>query len=263
MSEGYKLITFSIKFVSNKIKFLIIMSFSILISALIAVGIVNLPALSIFPMQYDQSIQQNLVNELVNVQRMSFVKIAQHGYDHSINESFRDVMKGYDILKNYSLKVDYYVPPYEVAPTYPVPAELLMIPYESDGTHYSDDTMDYGKSTLNNSTVLAIHVQDDLDMKKLDEMTVGRDFRYLRIDDINTDIVDADVQIKRIYTMVGFCDKRNCTLVIAVIPHVLRLQQSDKSYLFFNKLLMVISVMMMVPIYIFYLMSHKLSRWFE
>jgi hypothetical protein len=239
------------------------MSVSILISSLIALALVNFPELRIFPMQYEQNMPKDLLTELVKMERISFVKIGQHGYNHSYGESFSDTMKGYEILNDNSIRVDYYIPPYEITPRYPVPAQLFMIPYDSGGAWYSDDKMYYGPSTLNDSKALSIHIQDDINEKGMEETTAGMDIKYLRVDDVNTDIVETNVQIKRIYSLIDFCDKKGCTLVIGVIPHVLRLQESDKSYLFFNKMLIAISVMMMVPIYIFYLISHNLSRWFQ
>jgi hypothetical protein len=249
--------------VSKKIKFLIIMSVSILISAFIALALMNFPELRIFPMQYDENMPKDLVSELVKVEKLSFVKIGQHGYNHSYGESFSDTMKGYEILNDNSLRVDYYIPPYEITPRYPVPAELFMIPYESNSGWYSDENLYYGNSTLNNSKALSIHIQDEISENDLEDITKDMEIKYLRVDDVNTDIVDTSAQIKRIYSLVDFCDKRDCTLVVGVIPHVLRLQESDKSYLFLNKLLLAISVMMVIPIYIFYLISHNLSRWFQ
>jgi hypothetical protein len=238
------------------------MATSILISSTVAYALVNFPEVSIFSMKYDQSIPKELVTELTKMDKLSFVRIGQHGYNHSYGESFGDIMKGYEILKNYSLRVDYFIPSYEIAPKYQVPAELFMIPYESGGILYSDEKMTYGQSTLNNSKAIAVQIQDDISMNRLEEIAAGRDFEYLRVDDINTDVADIDVQIKRIYTMIEFCDRRNCTLVIGVIPHVLRLQQSDKSYLFFNKILIITGVMMIMPIYVFYFISLRLKRWF-
>ncbi len=232
-------------------------------SSTVVYALMSFPEVRVFPMEYDQSIPEELVTELMKVERLSFVKIGQHGYNHSYGESFSDIMKGYEIMKKYSLDVDYYIPPYEIAPKYPVPAELFMLSYESSGTCYSDEKMDYGQSTLNNSKMIAVHIQDDISMKMLEVMTSGREFEYLRVDDINTDIVEPDIQIKRIYDLLGFCDRKSCTLVIGVIPHVLRLQQSDRSYLLLNKMLLVIGVMTMMPIYMFYLISHHLSRWFR
>ena len=248
---------------TKKVKFLLIMSASVFISAMIALALINFPELRVFPMNYDKSIPRELVEELNKMEGLSFVKIGQHGYNHSYGETYSDTIEGYEILKNSSLEVSYYIPPFEVAPRYTVPAELFMIPFESGGIWYSDEKLDYGLSTLNNSKAIAIHIQDEITMERLESMTTSREFEYLRLDDINTDIIETDEQIKRIYTAMEFCDRKGCTLVLGVIPHVLRMQESDKNYLFFNKMLIVIGVMMMIPIYIFYLISLRLSRWFE
>jgi hypothetical protein len=247
--------------VSKGIKFLAIMALSVLISSVVAYALINFPQVNLFSIQYDEKIPKDIVSELINLQKLSFIKIGQHGYNHSYNESLEDVMMGRKILNDQSLRVEYFIPSYEIAPEYRVPSELFMIPYENGGAWYSNEKMIYGTSTVNNSKAIAIQIQNNIDANSLEEITVGRDFQYMRVDDVNTDIVDSSTQIKRLYTLVQFCDRRNCTLVIGVIPHVLRMQQSDKNYLFFNKVLTVLGVMMMMPLYIFYLISLYFKRW--
>jgi hypothetical protein len=263
VKKGISLYLSLYSFVYKGAKFLAIMMASILISLAVAYALSNSPEVRIFPMEYDQSIPKELVSEIVKMERLSFVKIGQHGYNHSYGESFGDILEGYEILNNYSLDVEYFIPSYEIVPKYEVPAKLFRIPYESGETLYSDDMITYGYSTLDNSKAIAVQIQDDMDMKMLDNITSGRDFQYLRLDDVNTDVMDAESQIKSIYSMIEFCDIRNCTVVIGVIPHVLRMNQSDKSYLFFNKMLIIIGVMMMMPIYLFYFISYQLKRWLK
>lgn len=264
MSDRYKTFSLFISLVWYKgLKFMVIMAASIFISSSVAYALANFPEVSVFPMKYDQSIPQKLVTELTKVQKLYFVKIGQEGYNHSYNESSSDIINGHEILKNYSLTVSYYIPTYEIAPNYTVPAELFKISYDNGGAWISNEKITYGRSTLNNSKVIAIQIENFGSTGNLENVTVGKDFEYLRLDDINTDMVEPDVQINRIYASVDFCYKRNCTLVIGVIPHILRMQQSDKNYLYFNKLLIVIGVMMMMPIYVFYFISLRLRGWFK
>jgi hypothetical protein len=260
MSERYKFVIFPFSIVSKKIKFLFILTISILASSTVAYALVNCPEIRVFPMEYDTSMPVELIAELQNVEKLFFVDLAQHGYNHSENESFEDIMEGYSILKNYSLDISYYIPPFEKNPEYLVPSKLFMI---YDEGMYPNEGMEYGTSTLNDSKAIAVHIQNDISIKWLNNITSGRDFEYLRVDDINTDIVDISTQISRIYTMVSFCDRNNCKLVLGIIPSVPRMKQSDKSYLLFNKTMIAMGIMMMMPIYIFYLLSHRLSGWFK
>jgi len=123
--------------------------------------------------------------------------------------------------------------------------------------------MDYGESSLDKEKTIAIHIQDNITLSWLKEISTGKDFKYLRVDDVNTDIVDIKTQINRIYTLISFCSYKNCSLVLGVIPLVPRLSESDKSYLFFNKIMIGLGIMLILPLYLFYFLSYNLRWWFK
>ena len=123
--------------------------------------------------------------------------------------------------------------------------------------------MDYGESSIDGAMTLAIHIQDTITPEWLDEISEGKNITYLRLDDINTDIVDIDTQISRIYTAVSFCGQRGCILVLGIIPHVPRLYEADKAYLFFNKTMIILGIMLLLPIYLFYFLSYYLGWWLK
>lgn len=247
---------------SKKVKFLVIMLLSIAISATIAQAMMNFPDFKVFPMKYDESMPGRLLDKLADIDRLSFVELAQHGYAHKVNETLLEVMQGYGILKyNCSLDIKYYIPPFDDLPDYPVPVKIFYIPKKTEGLYYQKERMDYGKNSVDKGLTMAIHIQDPITSDWLDMISEGRRIDYLRVDDINTDIVDVDTQINKIYTMITFCGRNNCTLVLGIIPVVPRLYQSDKSYLFYNKAMIALGVLLILPIYLFYFLSYYLRRW--
>jgi hypothetical protein len=249
---------------SKKLKFIFIIFLSLAISASAAYSMTELPSLAIYPMEYDYSIPIELVEKLRSVQTLPFVSLGQHGYEHKYNETFEQVLMGYKIMKNNSLDVDYYIPPYiQYPPPYEVPATLFYIPERTDGIYYAKEGMDYGESSVDGAMTLSIHIQDDITTDWLNEISKDKDFTYLRVDDVNTDIVDVDTQVSRIYTSVSFCSQRGCTLVLGIIPHVPRLFETDKAYLFFNKTMIILGIMLLLPIYLFYFLSYYLSWWLK
>lgn len=249
---------------SKKLKFIFIIFLSLIISASAAYSMTELPSLALFPMEYDYSIPTALVEKLRSVDKLSFVSLGQHGYNHSYNETFEDVMIGYEILKNESLDIDYFIPIFQQSDTtYEAPAKLFYIPERADGIYYAKEGMDYGESSIDGAMTLAIHIQDTITPEWLDEISEGKNITYLRLDDINTDIVDIDTQISRIYTAVSFCGQRGCILVLGIIPHVPRLYEADKAYLFFNKTMIILGIMLLLPIYLFYFLSYYLSWWLK
>ncbi|MBN2203171.1 MAG: hypothetical protein JW700_03225 [Candidatus Aenigmarchaeota archaeon] len=249
---------------SKKIKFLVILALSILISATIAQALVNFPEFVVFPMNYDEKIPDTLVDKLLDINRLSFVELAQHGYMHKRNESLLQVLYGFNLLENeYGFDISFFVPPYEDPPEYPLPADLFYIPMKTEGIYYEKERMDYGACSFDNKMTMSIHIQDPITPEWLAMISEGRQIDYLRVDDINTDIVDVDLQINRIYTLITFCGKNNCTLVLGIIPVVPRLYESDKSYLFFNKSMIALGMMLLLPIYLFYFLSYYLRRWLK
>jgi hypothetical protein len=248
---------------SKKIKFILIIFLSLAISASAAYSMTELPSFQLYPMEYDYSIPPKLLEKLVSVDKLSFVKLGQHGYNHSYNETFEDVMKGYEILINDSLNIEYFIPVFQqYDPPYETPAENFYIPERTEDIYYAKEGMDYGEASVGGMT-LAIHIQDDINAEWLDEISDGLNITYLRVDDVNTDIVDIDTQINRLYTVVSFCGYEKCTLVLGIIPHVPRLFETDKAYLFFNKSMIVMGIMLLLPIYLFYFLSYYLSWWIK
>ena len=248
---------------SKKLKFIVIIILSIAISASATYSMVNFPDFKIIPMKYDESIPSILVEKLIDVDRLSFVKLAQHGYNHSYNETAEDILRGYGILMTRSLDIEYYIPPFiEYPPSYEVPSTLFYIPERTGGIYYAKEGMDYGESSIGGMT-MAIHIQDNINMQWLNEISKDKQVDYLRVDDINTDIVDIGTQLNRIYTLVSFCGEKKCTLVLGIIPHVTRMYDSDKAYLFYNKVMIILGLMLLLPIYLFYFLSYYLSWWLK
>ena len=248
---------------SKKLKFVFIIFLSIVISASAAYSLTELPSISLFPMNYDYAIPSDLLERLRVVDKLNFVRLGQHGYTHGYNETFEDIMKGYEELMNDSLDIDYYIPTYmQSAPPYEVPATLFYIPERTEGIYYAKEGMDYGESSIGGMT-LAIHIQDDISLEWLNNISADKNVEYLRVDDINTDIVDVNDQINRMYSAVSFCGYRNCTLILGIIPHVPRMYESDKAYLFFNKTMIILGIMLLLPIYLFYFLSYYLGWWLK
>jgi hypothetical protein len=249
---------------SKKLKFIFIIFLSLVISASAAYALTELPSFEIFPANYDYAMPEQLLEKLRTVDKLSIVRLGQHGYTHGYNETQEDILKGYDILTNYSLHIDYFIPTYQQAALpYETPAEQFYIPEREEGIYYAKERMDYGPASTDGKMTLAIHVQDDIIFDWLDEITADKNISYLRVDDINTDIVDIDKQINRMYTAISFCGSRNCTVVLGIIPHVSRMYESDKTYLFFNKTMIIVGVMLLLPIYLFYFLSYYLSWWLK
>ncbi|MFH1473562.1 MAG: hypothetical protein ABIE55_01575 [Candidatus Aenigmatarchaeota archaeon] len=249
---------------SKKNKFLFIIVLSIVLSSSLAYAMINFPDFKIFPTIYDEIMPNELLEELKIIDRLSFVKLAQHGYSHGTNESRLDVLKGYKILEyDYGLDIEYYIPPYDIPHAFPVPEKIFYIPEKAEGIYYEKEKMDYGQSSVDDKWTMAIHIQNEINTTWLDEISEGKEIDYFRIDDINTDIVDVDTQKNRIYTMINFCGYKNCTLVLGIIPVVPRMQESDKSYLFFNKAMIALGIMMILPIYLFYFLSYQFHWWLK
>jgi hypothetical protein len=249
---------------SKKIKFFFIVILSVLLSSSLAYALINFPDFKVFPTKYDESIPDKLIEELRIVDTLSFVKLAQHGYTHSTNESRLDILKGYKILEyDYGLDIQYYIPPYEVPHEFPTPEKLFYIPKKDDGIYYENEQIDYGRSSLDDEWTMSVHIQNEINIDWLNEISEGRDITYFRINGVNTDIVDIGTQINRIDTMVKFCGYKNYTLVLGIIPLVPRMQESDKNYLFFNKTMIALGIMMILPIYLFYFLSYQFHWWIK
>ena len=170
---------------------------------------------------------------------------------------------GYEILRQNALDIEYYIPTFQQsALPFETPAEQFYIPEREEGIYYAKEGMDYGESSVGGMT-LAVHIQDKIYMDWLEKILEDREIKYLRVDDINTDIVDIDTQIDRMFTAVSFCGQRNCTVILGVIPYVPRMYESDKAYLFFNKTMIFLGMMLLLPIYLFYFLSYYLSWWLK
>ena len=249
---------------SKKNKFLFIVVLSIILSSSLAYAMINFPDFEVFPTIYDEIMPNELLEELRIIDRLSFVKLAQHGYKHGFNESRLEILKGYKILEyDYGLDIEYYIPPYELPHPFPTPEKNFYIPEKADGIYYQKEQMDYGRSSLDDKWTMAIHIQNEIDIDWLNEISEGKEVEYLRIDDINTDIVNIETQKNRIYTSINFCGHKNCTLILGIIPLVPRLYESDKNYLFFNKIMIALGIMMILPIYLFYFLSYQFHWWLE
>ena len=248
---------------SKKYKFFLIVIASLILSSCMAYALVNFPDFKVFPTKYNEEIPEKLIDELEIVDSLAFVDLAQHGYTHAVNESRIDILTGYKILEyDYGLDIKYYIPPFEEPHPFRVPEVLFYIPEKAEGIYYEKTQMDYGFSSIDKWT-MAVHIQNEITPEWLEEITDGLDVEFLRIDDINTDIVDLETQKERMYTAINFCGNRNCTVVFGIIPVVPRLYESDRNYLFFNKTMIALGIMMILPIYLFYFLSYQFEWWLK
>lgn len=217
------------------------------------------------------------------------VALAQHGLHHDEFLSAEEMLEGARLLTQAGLSITYYVPPYESrhnleAAPFPVLAALR--PEETVARCRSNSCVEAGPSTLLRPSnpaqnlppqfagVLAplfaseparggeplsqvvIHVQDPLSEVFLEWATDGQVPDVLRMDDLNTDIVDIRTQIDRINVAEDFCARKGCTLVLAIIPLVERRSQG----FFTGNALLAFSTALILALYLFYFISYLLKK---
>ncbi len=155
----------------------------------------------------------------------------------------------------------------------------------------------YNETYVHRDRMAIIHIQDDISHQWLEEIFAAEDnISILRIDDLNTNYVEgygqkmyennnnvyqqslsllsADMvgkstksnvvtiedQIQRIDIATEFCEKNGCTLVLSIIPYVDHLSKKEESSYFISKLTIVITMLTLLPIYIFYIVSYIFFR---
>lgn len=242
----------------------------------------------------ERDIPENLVLKLRHVTDASTALLAQHGLHHDEFLSPEEMRQGAALLQRAGLAITYYVPPYEsdhnldFAPFPVLKAKAGSIP---EVLCREGICVERGLTTLLRPsaftvvnlapqfrvfplpldpvgslvhpepravplTQVVVHIQDPLSNDFLDWATAGQRPDLLRVDDINTDIVDVRAQIDRINIAEDYCVRTGCQLILAVIPLVERRTYSILS----GNVLLAFSTAIILALYLFYFLSYALKR---
>ena len=158
------------------------------------------------------------------------------------------------------------------------------------------DALIYKINNYESDKVAVIHIQDDITKDYLEKIfEAAPEVSILRIDDINTNFVEGygqmmrsketridrilgiftgnmvsametenevkiKDQIKRIDVATKFCKDRGCTLVLTIIPYVLRPTSGDRGAGVFSKITAIFTIITLLPLYLFYLLSYVIFK---
>ena len=228
-------------------KHVLILISTILITAVFITIMVSLPSFSVENKCLTVDIPNDLLCELKNEN----IVIAQHGYKHTSNVSDAEKKDGFDLLVSQDIKPTVYIAPYEYDNSHP----FLFVLYMSE--HVDSDILgDYsgvGLDNLGRSTAV-IHIQDNIENY---QMSIFDKYEVIRVDDVNTDIVSSEIQGLRVRILKEYTAGNNKTLVLGVIPYVPRLPWFHGIIAGFLKCLLVAWMLLILPYYVFYLISWR------
>lgn len=181
------------------------------------------------------------------------IVIAQHGYKHTYNVTNEEKQDGFDLLVSQGLKPTKYIAPYEWDNSHP----FLLVFNLSQRSEDSEIPWKYSEVGVDNQgrSVLVVHIQDDIENY---QMKIFDSYDVIRVDDVNTDITPSGIQAQRVKILKEYAKGNNKTIVLGVIPYVQRLPWFYGIASWFLKILFVVWMLLILPYYVFYLISWRL-----
>lgn len=228
-------------------KHILILISTILITAVFITIMVSLPSFDVENKCLTIDIPDDLLCEL----RDENIVIVQHGYRHTYNVSDAEKKDGFDLLVLQDIKPTAYIAPYEHDNSHPFLSVLYMSEHEDSNIlgNYSAGGLDnLGRSTA------VIHIQDNVENYS---MSVFDKYEVIRVDDVNTDIVSSEIQGLRVRLLKKYTAEKNKVLILGVIPYVPRLPWFHGIVDGFLKCLLIAWMLLILPYYVFYLVSWK------
>ena len=176
--------------------------------------------------------------------------VAQHGLTHRADHSEEELKQGLELLINKGLKPEYFINPYGGSYPHPsLPTEyILKIKNRLVWDHAMVGTDNFGQ------LVAVVHIQDPITEISLKNLGIN-DIQVLRLDDVNTDIISVQKQVKRINILREFCEKNNISLLLSIIPHVERLPWWYKLFRSISFWLCLVGLLLIIPTYVFYIVT--------
>jgi len=211
--------------------------------------------------------------ELVQAILDSGAILAQHGYTHTINLTDEEKILGYRILVDYGLIPQCYTAPEETLSkrNHPfLPTDMIVIVLSTSEDYpgcvaFIDNAESWESfkfrpenlSAINTEnlshTVILMHIQDPITVEMLESLNVSS-YDLLRVEDVNTDVVDVSTQILRIKCLSEYCREHNIPLMLSVIPYVLRspLPPWVSTFDLVMRIMVTIGFLLLIPPYAIY-----------